>query len=165
MDKKEQIRRSLQDLAHRFGPMSTLLGEVVSVDEDELTCELVADEIEIYDVRLRPVINGNESVTIFPTVGSWVLALRIENDEDWMVIATDTIDKYRITTGTQVFEMDGSKFLIKNAGDDLKTMMDDLFNAILAMKFTTNTGVTIELINATAFETLKTRFENLLKSS
>src|SRR5665213_3363922 len=163
MDKKEQIRYSLQELASRFGPMNTMLAQVVSVDEDALTCELVADEIEVYDVRLSPVLTGNESVVLFPKVNSWVLCARIEHDEDWMIISAEQIDKYRITAGSQVFEMDGEKFMVKNSGDDLKTLLDDLFTAILAMSFTTNVGVTINLVNAIQFQNLQTRADALLK--
>lgn len=164
MDKKEQIRQSLQLMAARFGPLNTMLAQVVSVNEDALTCELIADELEVYDVRLTPVLTGNQSVVLFPKINSWVLCARIEQDEDWMVMSAEEVDKYRITAGDMVFEMDGEKFLFKNGEDDLKKLMDDLFDAILAMSFTTNTGVTIKLVNAIQFQGLKTRVDALLKS-
>ena len=164
MDKQQQIRDSLRRIAGEVGPLNTLLAQLVSVDEVALTCELIADGAEVYDVRLCPVLNGKQSIVFFPAVNSWVLCARIEHDEDWMIIAADEIYKYRITIGTQVFEMDGTKFLIKNGTDNLKTMMDDFFTAILNMTFTTNTGVTMALINAPDFVALKTRFDNILKS-
>lgn len=165
MDKEEQIREAIRRLGSEVGPLHTLLAQVESVDEAALTCTLIDDDVEIFDVRLSPVLNGNQSVIIFPKINSWVIAIRIEHDEDWMIMAADEIEKYRITIGTQIIEMDGTQVMIKNNNDDLKTLMNDLLNAIINMKFTTNTGVTIELINALDFENIQTRFNAFLKSN
>jgi len=66
MEKDEQIREGLQKIAAGFGPVATMLVKVLSVDEDAKTCEVLDDNITYYDVRLRPVLNGNESITIYP---------------------------------------------------------------------------------------------------
>lgn len=165
MDKKEQIRKSLADMAGRFGPAATLIATVESVDQDQLTCVLTDDDLSIYDVRLRPVLNGNQSITMFPTIGSYVLAIRIDGDDDWMVMACDEIYKYRVVVAGSSFEMDGTTFLLKNENDNLKQLLNDLLQTILEMQFTTNTGVTIELINAPAFTSIQTRFNNFLKNA
>lgn len=129
MDKHEQIRRGLAELAKRFGPAATLLATVQSVDENEMTCVLFDDDIEIYDVRLRPVLNGKESLTLFPKIGSYVLAVKIENDEDWMVVACDEVDKVRVIAGEMIFEMkDG--YLIKKGNDTLKEVIQLIIEAV-----------------------------------
>lgn len=90
MSKQAEIRQALADHARRYGPQQTMLATVLSVSEDDFTCVLQDDdngELKYEDVRLRPVLDGNESVTIFPKAGTWALATRVEEDEDWMVIA------------------------------------------------------------------------------
>lgn len=159
MDKKEQIREGIRNLTR---PIATILGKVVSVDEDELTCVVLDDETEINDVRLRPVINGNESMTLFPKVDGWVLIVRIDTEEDFMVIGADEIDKIRIKVGTSEFEIQDG-FLIKRDDETLKKIFDDLFTAIEQLTVNTNVGPSSVPINAADFAAIKTRVDNLLK--
>ncbi len=51
---------------------------------------------------------------------------------------------------------------IKNDKEDLATLIEELFDAILAMSFTTNYGPTTQLINETTFQDLKLRFKKLI---
>lgn len=99
MSKEQEIRDGFRRMAEKEGPLQTLLAEVVSVDENEMTCVIKDDELEIFDVRLRPVINGKKSFTLYPKVGCYVLAARIEDGEEWMVIAVDEIEKFELTNG------------------------------------------------------------------
>jgi hypothetical protein len=129
---------------------------VLSVDEDEFTCVVDEDGVEINDVRLRPVINNKESVTIFPKVGSWVAITRLEDEEDWMVIAVDEIEKYRIVNGTMLFEMNNGKFLIESGAENLGKCLDDLIieiQAIYAPK------------NAAAIAAIQLRLKTLLSGT
>ena len=94
MPTPEQIRAALKEMAKNDGPAVSNIAKVKSVDETKATCVLVdEDGQEIFDVRLRPVLTGNKSFILVPKVGSYVLAVRVEDDEDWMVIASDEIDK------------------------------------------------------------------------
>jgi hypothetical protein len=130
MTKKEQILKRLQDLSSDVGPLNSLLAQVVSINEDERTCVILDDDIEIFDVRLSPVVNEKESVTIFPKEGSWVLAIRIEDDTDWMVVAADEIDKIRFKVGDVVFEQTSNGVLIKNGNDTLKDILKLIIEAV-----------------------------------
>lgn len=130
MTKKEQIRESLKDLAKHVGPLNSILGTVVSVDEDEKTCVIADDDIEINDVRLSPVLTNKESVIIFPKVDSWVLAIRIEEDADWMIVAAEEIDKYRVVVDDMIFEMSNDKFLVKKGADTLKQVIQLIIEAV-----------------------------------
>jgi hypothetical protein len=97
MGREAEIREALAEHAGRFGPMQTMLATVQSVDVDALTCVLVDDdELTYEDVRLRPVLDGKRSLTIFPKIDTWALAVRIEEGNDWMVIAVGEADKYSI---------------------------------------------------------------------
>jgi hypothetical protein len=156
MDKKQQIRERLRTMAGKDGPVQTLLAIVESVDVDEYTCVLNDDDILIYDVRLRPVINENESLTLVPKVGSWVLAIRIEDDEEWMVIAVDEVDRYRIVVGNMLFQMKDGKFMVSSGAESLGKLIDELIlqiQAIYAPK------------NSAAITLIQNRFKALLSGT
>ena len=159
----EQIREGLQKMAKDHGPAVSNIATVKSVDEEKAVCVLEdEDGQEIFEVRLRPVLNGNKSFLQVPKVGSLVLTIRIEDDDDWMVIACDEIEKIIYHVGENVFEL-SDKFKIAANGENLKDLIDDLFTAIGNMSFTTNNGPTIALINSVEFTDLKTKFNTLLK--
>lgn len=133
MSRTQQIRDGFKVLAGNHGPLQTVLATVVSVDEDALTCVVDNDGTEIYDVQLRPVINGNKSFTLIPKVDSYVLLTRIEEDENWCVIQFDEIEKYSITADDAVFEYDGSKFKIEKGALSLHDILEDLVTEVIAI--------------------------------
>jgi hypothetical protein len=132
MDRARQIREKLQQMARQFGPPSTLLGQVKSVDENELTCDLYDEETAVvfYDVRLRPVLDGKESLTLIPKVDTWALAARIEDDDEWMIIAAGEIDRYRLSIGQTVIEQDSTGLLIAKQDDTLKQVLTLIVEAV-----------------------------------
>lgn len=153
MTKAEQIRERIKALAGDVGPLQTLICKVVSVNEDELTCIVDEDGVEIPDVRLQCVLNGKEGTTIIPKAGCFCLIVRLEDDAEWMLLAADEIDKYRITAGTMLFEMKQGKFMIKSGSENLGKCIDDLIEQI-------------QLIyapkNAAAITAIQLRFKQLL---
>jgi hypothetical protein len=167
MDRKEQIRKGLITLAGKHGPLQTVLAKVVSVDETEMTCELIDDEdedgLEMYDVRLKPVLTTDESLVMIPAVGSWVLVTRVEEDEDWLVIACEKVDKWRVTVGASVLEVTQDGFSFKQGATSLKTVMDDLLDGIMALTVPTNVGPSGTPLNLTTFQQVKTQLDQILK--
>lgn len=167
MELDEQIRRSVRRLAEEVGPVQTIIGKVKSVDEDECTCVIIEtvgdDELEIPDVRLKPVLDSNEAVIQFPKVDSYALILRLEADEDWMLVSANEIDKFRITIGTQEFEMDGTKFSVKKGSESLKKIFDDTLEGIEQLTVNTNVGPSSVPINLATFAAIKVRVDNFLK--
>jgi hypothetical protein len=165
MSRIQEIRDALRDHASKYGPPPTMIGVVSEVSSDGDTCTLIDEEtdFEYPGIRLRPVIDGNEALTIIPKIGTFALAVRLENEEEWMIISVGQADKYIMVVGNIRFEMSGGQILLQNGAESLKTLFDDLLTAILAMEFTTNTGVTISLVNSVTFVNLKTRFESLFK--
>lgn len=155
MTKQEQIRQALDRFTSKRGPIQTLLATVKSVDNEELTCVVDEDGLDIFDVRLRPVLNGEESITLFPKVGSWVLITRIEEDFEWMVIACDQVDKVRIVADSMQFEMKDGKFLVKSGDESLGKCIDDLITQIQAIYAPKNSA---EIAN------IKQRFKQLLSA-
>lgn len=164
MDRKEQIRQGLQKLASQLGPLQTLLAQVVSVDEDEMTCVLKDDDgFEIYDVRLKPVLTADESVVLIPEVDSWVLATRIEDDDEWLVMAAEKISKYRMTVGSCVMEVDETGFSFQKGEKSLKGILSDLLTGIQALTVPTNTGPSGIPINLATFQQVQTDLNQILK--
>lgn len=163
MDNHEKIRLQLQRLTKSED--ATVLGIVTAVNAADFTIDLIDDEtgVEYFDVRLKPVLDANEFLLVIPKVGTWCLAVKIEDEQEWYMLSVGQAEKYIIKIGTQHFEMDGQKFLIKTGDDSLGEIMNDLLQAVLMMVFTTNMGPTIKLVNASDFTTIKSRLNAILK--
>ena len=122
----EQIRNRLEEMAKAHGPTVSNIAKVKSVNETKATCILEdEDGQEIQDVRLRPVLNGKKSFIQIPKVGTFVLAIRIEDDDDWMVIACDEFTKVKIQIGELKFELETEGVRITNKGENLKTVLNE----------------------------------------
>jgi hypothetical protein len=169
MPTPEQIRTALEEIAKHHGPAVSNIAKVKSVDEINATCILIdEDGQEFIDVRLRPVLTGKKSFILVPKVGSLVLAVRVEDDDDWMVIAADEITKIGYYIGTMIFEIDAVGFLLKKENETLKKIMVDLIGAVKDMSFTLSTpdtinGSTTLLNNMAQFTAIETRINQFLK--
>jgi hypothetical protein len=133
MGREEQIRQLLDERAARVGPSPTMLAIVRNVDDAEGTCVLYDKETDLdyYDVRLRPVLNGKEHITIFPKVGSWCLAVRLENTEEWGVVACTEADKWRLKIGDAIIEQDATGLQIKKQNDSLREALEMIIQAVM----------------------------------
>ncbi|KFF26806.1 hypothetical protein [Chryseobacterium vrystaatense] len=159
----EYIREGLRQIASSHAPAVSNIAQVKFVDEEKAICILIDEDGQEYlDVRLRPVLTGNKSFIQIPTIGSYVLAVRVEDDDDWMVIACDEVEKFYWKTGTANLEL-SDKIHMEANGKNFALLVDTLFDAIRDMKFTTNYGPTINLINLADFEKLRNEFKSLLK--
>lgn len=158
------IQRAFQGLAKRKA--MTIPVKVVSVDQANGLCIVNDGEIN-FKARLASVINDNEErFYLLPRVGSQILIAPIEEDvHRYHVVAFSKIDKMYYKTADVVLDIDNGGFLLKKADENLKKLMADLLTAIKNLKFTTNTGSTIQLINIQEFIDLETRFNQFLKDS
>ena len=162
MATEEQIRNGLQDLAKRFGPQVSNIAVVKSVNEDEGTCILIDEDGQKYvDVRLRPVLTGKQSFLQIPKIGTQVLAVRIEDDDSWMIIAHDETEKFLWITPTAKVEI-SDKLLFEANNQNLLSLMERLFS-VVEKGYTTNNGPTIKLILEPEFNSIKNDFKQLLK--
>lgn len=97
----EQIRERLREMAGSYAPAVSNIAQVQSVNEAECTCVLVDDDgLEFFDVRLRPVTGKNKSFLQIPKEGSFVLAVRVEDSDDWMIVACDEVEKVQLIVGS-----------------------------------------------------------------
>src|SRR5207237_161663 len=89
------------------------------------------DDFEYPGIRLRPVLDGNEALTLFPKVGTWALAVRIEDEEhEWMVMAMGEVDKWRLKIGTAIIEQDATGLLVSKGTDTLKQVLTLIIEAM-----------------------------------
>lgn len=94
MDDFSRIKRSIRQIAgHRE---MLYVGQVKSVDGE--TCTVQVDDLTLSDVRLRAVVNGEESkMLITPEVGSFVTMIDLGTSlTDLLVIAYSEIEKVEI---------------------------------------------------------------------
>lgn len=134
--------------------------KVISVDWDERTCDAkgVDDDLEFYNILI-----GAGCFDMKPKIGSLILIGIINNDETTAVlISSEEIDKVEIKAGNCELTIDNG-FLIKKENETLKKLMVDLLQEIQKMKFTTNTGSTIILVNQPQFMSIEQRFKDFLK--
>jgi hypothetical protein len=132
MTGSQQIRDAIRRMAGLEGPPPTLLATVTAVDEPGETCT-VKDELELsYTIRLHPTIGTGECVTILPAVGSLVLAVRVESEDNWMLLACDNAEKVKMQVGDTTVELKDGVLISRN-GDGLKEIISDLVTEILAI--------------------------------
>lgn len=126
---------------------------VQEVDWESLTMTAigVSDELPYYGVSL-----GLGMIKVKPAIGSTCLIGVIENQAaSTFLIDAETVEEYTISVTDKVS--------IRNETESLKDLVEELIEEIKKMKFTTNAGPTIRLLNSARFTTIKNKFNNLLK--
>jgi len=164
MDSKEQLIQGIRALTKAQIPDGVMLAKVLAVDEEAGTADVESlDGLRFYDARLSAQVPlPSSALLVLPAVGSWVGAVALPGDV-LLVVSYSEIDKVVVTVGTSVFEVDSAGIKIEH-GESLKTLIGDLIAQIKLITVTTPSGPsTLPLLNAVAFDTLKTRFDNVLK--
>ncbi|WP_312148826.1 hypothetical protein [Empedobacter sp.] len=161
------VDKDLQDAFRNLTNRSddTFSAKVESVDKAKGVCVINDGSLEYTDVRLSSIIDENQNkIYLFPKEGSSVLVSKINNDIHALYIeAYSEIEEFYLKIDDSEFNVDQSGILIKKGEENLQLLMLDLIKAIKQMKFTTNTGSTIKLVNILDFENLEPRFKHLLK--
>lgn len=156
----DKLKQTITELIKSNIPVQTVWAEVLEVDWQEKTMTAVGidDEVEYYDVML-----GLGSVDLKPKVGSFCLIGIIGNkDTASFLIMVDDIEEIDVNVDEcQLNINDG--FLVKKQNETLAKLMSDLLQEIQKMKFTTNTGSTILLVNKPNFLAIENRFKDFLK--
>lgn len=144
----------------RSQTMSIQWAKVISVNWNERTCDAkgISDDLEFYDILI-----GVGSVDVKPKVGSLILIGMINNDETTsFLISAEEIDMIEIKAKNCELTIDDG-FLLRKENETLQKLMVDLLQEIQKMKFTTNTGSTITLVNKLKFLQIEDRFKDFLK--
>jgi len=135
MDKRARILEKLKQIAK--GGTNSMLAQVKAVNADECTCTLWDEDtkLEYSEVRLRPVLDGKESFTLIPKINTWALAVRIENDEDWMLIAVGEADKWKLKCDQVEFNggLNGGLIKIDSLISEINGIKTDINNLKTAL--------------------------------
>ncbi|MGV4413876.1 hypothetical protein [Chryseobacterium sp. T1] len=160
----------MDDLQKAFAALkgrgiSTFPAEVTEVDKENGVCTVKDDEIEFYNVQLSSIIDGSKKqLFIYPVVGSSVLVSPIEEDIKQLYVEVySEVEQVDWNIENVKFNFDKNGFLLKKENETLKKLMVDLLQEIQKMKFTTNTGSTILLVNKPQFLSIENRFKDFLK--
>lgn len=136
MDTYGKIKQRLQELCQSGGtPSAFVLAKVKKVDGK--TCSVLIGDLELADVRLRAVVNQEESgILITPKEGSFVMITDLSNGRmsDWAVAMYSEVDKVEFNSGKN----DGL-ININDLTDKLNKLVDEVNN--LKDKFNGHTHI------------------------
>lgn len=143
-----EIKSKIRAMQGKNGPVA-FIAKVESTDGDTCTCSI--GELKLTDVRLRAVVNGEDSqLLVTPKKGSYVTLLDLSGGDmrQMEAIAFSEIEKIEIkTSGDIAIDCDGTITL--NGGDNhglvkIKELEDNLKsikNYVEAMKAAVSTGI------------------------
>lgn len=161
------MSKTLQDAFRQLGKrgVDTFPAQVVSMDKDKGTCVVNDGDIDYTDVQLSATIEDNgKRFFLFPKVGSFVLVSPINEDIHRLYVEFfSEVEELNFETEKSQIKINDEGFLLKKENETLAKLMSDLLQEIQKMKFTTNTGSTIKLVNQSQFKEIEKRFNNLLK--
>ena len=157
------MKNFIQKLAHTGDEIYAKICEVKSVDIEKQTADLqpLDGSSEILDAHIQVAENG---IFIEPKIGSLIACVFV-NKETAVVVNYSEIKQFQIKIEQVEFQIDKNGFLLKKEEETLANLMKDLLQEIQRMKFTTNTGSTIKLINQAEFKRIENRFKNFLKEN
>ena len=155
--------KAIQKLSKTGDELYAKVCEVTAIDIDGKTCNVkpVDDTGELFEIPWSADVQG-DGLLLQPKAGSMVLVVFLDK-HNAQICNVSELDKMYLKIGTVEWKVDATGFMLKKQNENLKLLMHDLLVAIKLMKFTTNSGPTITLLNAATFTTLQTRFDNLLK--
>lgn len=131
MTKLEEIRKSLEEFILKVSPSSFLEGTVKSVDSDKYLVDVeLESDLVLFDCRLRSAVTSSKSIDALPAVGSQVLLARLAPD-DYVVLACDEIEEYRVTVGETAYKIDAQGHQIGKGNETLKKILNDLVDGVL----------------------------------
>jgi len=145
------LRAIITKIVREQLPLQVFPATVKSVNKQEASLDAQPLELsapECFDVRLRAVDDGSlHGLISWPQVGSVVLIGLIDNDLNTaFVVAASEVESFTLST----------------SAESLATVLQDLLTEIKGMKFTTNQGPTLQLLNAPAFDLIANRLTTLL---
>ncbi|MDV4024253.1 hypothetical protein CMT52_07870 [Elizabethkingia anophelis] len=145
--------------------ISTFPANVVSVNKETGTCVVNDGDLDYTDVQLSAIIDAEKKqIFLYPVIGSSVLISPINEDIHRLYIEVySEIEALDLKIEGVNLNIDKDGFLLKKENETLKKLMVDLISEIRKMKFTTNTGSTIKLINEPQLLNIENRFKDFLK--
>jgi hypothetical protein len=176
MTPEAEIIERLKALAK--APMQVFPATVKSVDAGALVCDVEADSVVWYEVRIQSLAQKGKGISPLPKVGSYVLVARIGNSNELFIAAYSEVDQVLLEISDTSFKLTGAGveitksgkttflqedlFTIKTSNESLKKILKDIIDAIGALTVTTGVGPSGIPINKPQFDAIKERLDNLL---
>lgn len=153
----------LQRLASTGDEIYAKICEVTKVDPDKKTADLkpLDGSAEVLGAFLVTDYD-NGGLYLEPKEGALVCVVFVTK-EIAVVVNPGELVKMQLEIEQTKFRVDKDGFLLKKQNESLAKLMSDLLQEIQKMKFTTNTGSTIILVNKPQFMAIENRFKQLLK--
>lgn len=180
----EELADGLGEIMKRLKSEAIHPAKVLTVDVTALTCDVEdANGNVFFDVKLRATIdNTDDGKYYLPKIGSWVLIANIAHQPNaWCVVMWTEIDKFRWEVRPVILKVDATGFVLEKSSDTLAAMMTELMTQLgnlttqlqaLTVTCAAPGSPSSPPINLSAFTSIgtalgavKTRFENILKTS
>lgn len=133
----DDIKTQMQVFSAKHGPASILPATVLAVNDDDTIVIEFSDESQVDDARLKSVVKNGNKFLLVPAVGSIVQVARIENSDEYIVVAVDEISKLQVKIDTISVEATAAGIEIKKGEDSLKdvlTMMVEATQQIVVLQ-------------------------------
>ena len=139
MEPLSEIRKSIQGMVKGTGKAGCFTAKVKAVDGD--TCSVELDGLTLTDVRLRAVVNGeNSKILVTPETGSYVLVADLSGDFSQLaVVGYSEVEKIEVDAEQIIFNGGENNGLVKI--EELKRNLDTLKNYIMALQSAVATGL------------------------
>lgn len=132
MEAIRKLKEEFQKQSAKFGPLAFYDAVVTNVDATEYTCDVILDEVEVYEVRLRAIISDKKSIDVLPKQGTNIVVGKLA-DDDYILIAADEITSYKLSIGSMALEVDETGFKIGSGTETLEKLLTDLVTATLSI--------------------------------
>jgi hypothetical protein len=126
MEPLSEIRKSIQGMVKGTGKAGCFTAKVKAVDDD--TCSVELDGLTLTDVRLRAVVNGeNSKILVTPETGSYVLVADLAGDlSQLVVVGYSEVKKIEVDTDKIIFNGGNNEGLIQIK--ELTNKLNELVN-------------------------------------
>ena len=127
MDPLSEIRKSIRGMATRTGKSGCFTAKVKAVNGE--TCSVELDGLTLTDVRLRAVVNGeNSKILVTPKTDSYVLIADLSgNLSQLVVVGYSEVEKIEIDAENKIIFNGGNNHGLVNI-DDLTQKLNELVN-------------------------------------
>lgn len=161
------MSKALQDAFRQLSKrgVDTFPAKVVAVDKEKGTCVVNDGDLDYTEIQLSATIESNSKrFYLIPKVGSFVLVSPINEDIHRLYVEFySEVEELDFQTEKSQVKINDEGFLFKKEDETLANLMKDLLQEIQRMKFTTNAGPTVNLINRVKFKEIENRFKDFLK--
>lgn len=131
MKEIDQISKQLSYFASQYGPSAVVTATVKAVNADDTVSVEFAEGGTIDDCRLKSIVKDGNKVITIPAVGSEVLAGRIDNSDEFVVLAVHEITDIVEIIGDTRYSHNANGFLLAKGNDHLLKVFQLIIEAVM----------------------------------